>query len=206
MQIHNRHKILLIDNYDSFTYNLVQYLGILGADVTVWRHDECSLEMAQAFQADGLVISPGPCSPHESGISMNLIRSMQIPTLGVCLGHQCIGQAFGARIDHAPEPVHGKTSLIEHTGKGLFEGLPHPLKVTRYHSLAVFDLPDELEVTAQVDNIIMGLQHHDRPIYGVQFHPESIGTDSGLPLLNNFLSLVGRYQDQYNRCHEVYSD
>ncbi len=189
--------LLMIDNYDSFTYNLVQYLGELGAEVQVYRNDEIDLEGVRRLAPERIVISPGPCTPAEAGISVPLIQSFagQVPILGVCLGHQSIGQAFGGQIVPARAVMHGKTSLIYHQGKGVFFGLEQPFQATRYHSLVVdrASLPDCLEITAwtldesgQPDEI-MGLQHREFPIQGVQFHPESILTDQGHALLRNFL-------------------
>jgi anthranilate synthase component 2 len=190
--------LLMIDNYDSFTYNLVQYLGELGADVVVHRNDEITLADIERMAPDGIVVSPGPCTPNEAGISMNVIRtfSPHIPTLGVCLGHQCIGQVFGGRVVRARRVMHGKTSMILHTGRGVFSNLPNPFEATRYHSLIVEreSLPDCLEVTAwtthdggSVDEI-MGVRHRELPVEGVQFHPESILTAVGHDLLRNFLT------------------
>ncbi len=193
--------LLMIDNYDSFTYNLVQYLGELGEDVHVYRNDMISLEEIKRLNPERIVISPGPCTPNEAGISLDIIDRYQsrYPILGVCLGHQCIGQAFGGRVVHAREIMHGKTSSIFHDNSDLFQGLEDPITATRYHSLVVEDksLPDELQVTAwtQTDkgkrDEIMGFQHRELPIYGVQFHPESILTDTGHQILKNFLTLTG---------------
>jgi anthranilate synthase component II len=185
--------LLMIDNYDSFTYNLVQYLGELGEDVQVYRNDAISLEEIRTLAPDHIVISPGPCTPSEAGISVALIRRFagQIPILGVCLGHQSIGQAFGGRIVHAKQLMHGKTSPIHHQSKGVFRGLHEPLTATRYHSLVIErdTLPGELEVTAWTDDgEIMGVRHRRLPVEGVQFHPESILTEQGHELLRNFLS------------------
>jgi anthranilate synthase component 2 len=184
--------ILMLDNYDSFTYNLVQYLGELGAEVTVVRNDEVSVDEVDRMRPDKIVISPGPCSPNEAGISLELITRLagRIPILGVCLGHQAMGQAFGGKVVHAKTLMHGKTSAIHHSGKGVFDGLPTPFTATRYHSLAVEreSLPACLEVTAWTeDGEIMGLRHHDLPIEGVQFHPESILTEHGHAMVKNFL-------------------
>jgi anthranilate synthase component 2 len=185
--------ILVIDNYDSFTYNLVQYFGELGADVEVVRNDELTVEEIARRRPERIVVSPGPCSPDEAGVSLDAILSLggQVPLLGVCLGHQAIGQAFGGRVVHAKTLMHGKTSPIEHAGKGVFRGLPSPFVATRYHSLAVEreSLPACLEVTAwTADGEIMGLRHRDLPVEGVQFHPESILTEHGHALLRNFLN------------------
>ena len=184
--------LLMIDNYDSFTYNLVQYLGELGQDVHTVRNDAITLDEIERLAPERIVISPGPCTPNEAGISVPLLRHFagRLPILGVCLGHQAIGAAFGGRIVRARELMHGKTSLIEHTGKGVFEGLPSPFTVIRYHSLAIerASLPDCLEVTATTaDGEIMGVRHRELPIEGVQFHPESILTEHGHALLRNFL-------------------
>ncbi|MFD2611520.1 aminodeoxychorismate/anthranilate synthase component II [Paenibacillus gansuensis] len=185
--------ILVIDNYDSFTYNLVQYLGELGEDIVVKRNDEISLEGIEALHPDHILISPGPCSPNEAGISLSLIEHFKgtVPILGVCLGHQSIGQAFGGEVVRAEKLMHGKTSEILHDGKTIFEGIPSPYTATRYHSLIVRreTLPDCLEISAETaEGEIMGLRHKEYPIEGVQFHPESIITDHGKQLLRNFLS------------------
>lgn len=190
--------LLMVDNYDSFTYNVVQYLVELGADVEVVSNDEVDLTGIRRMAPQRVVISPGPCSPDEAGISVPLIREFgdRVPILGVCLGHQCIGAAFGGRIARATRVMHGKTSLVEHNCAGIFRGLPKPLRATRYHSLVVEaeSLPAELEVTAWTEEPgghlqIMGLQHRSLPIHGVQFHPESILSDCGHALLQNFLNL-----------------
>lgn len=192
--------LLMIDNYDSFTYNLVQYLGELGEDVRVYRNDQISLEEIEKLDPERIVISPGPCTPSEAGISLEILESFKetYPILGVCLGHQCIGQAFGGQVVHAREIMHGKTSPIYHRDSDLFHGLSEPFTATRYHSLIVEEksLPDSLEITAwtQTDDgerdEIMGLRHRELPIYGVQFHPESILTGSGHALLKNFLTMT----------------
>ena len=184
--------LLMIDNYDSFTYNLVQYLGELGEEVRVFRNDEITLEQIEALHPSRIVISPGPCTPNEAGISVPLIRRFagQLPILGVCLGHQSIGQAFGGKIVHATQLMHGKTSDIRHKHAGVFHGLPNPLTATRYHSLVIEkkSLPACLEVTAWTDDgEIMGVRHRELPVEGVQFHPESILTEKGHDLLANFL-------------------
>ncbi|MGL4410447.1 MAG: anthranilate synthase component II [Zoogloea sp.] len=184
--------LFMLDNYDSFTYNLVQYFGELGADVRVARNDEITVDEIATLNPDHIVISPGPCSPAEAGISVATIKAFagKIPLLGVCLGHQSIGAAFGGEIVHAKQMMHGKTSPIHHLNKGVFEGLPNPLTATRYHSLAIRreTLPDCLEVTAWTDDgEIMGVRHKEFEIEGVQFHPESIMTERGHDLLQNFL-------------------
>jgi len=184
--------LLMIDNYDSFTYNLVQYLGELGEDVRVYRNDEITLEQVEALRPARIVISPGPCTPNEAGISVPLVRRFagRIPILGVCLGHQSIGQALGGRIVHAKTLMHGKTSLIHHSGAGVFRGLPEPFEATRYHSLVIEreSLPDCLDITAWTeDGEIMGVRHKTQSLEGVQFHPESILTQHGHQLLKNFL-------------------
>ncbi len=186
--------LLLIDNYDSFTYNLYQYLSELGATVEVVRNDEASVEDCLAMGAERIVVSPGPCTPAEAGISIDLIRAAagQVPLLGVCLGHQSIGEAFGARVGPAGEIMHGKISTVTHDGKGVFESLPQPFEAIRYHSLAIEPdtLPAELEVTARAESgVIMGVRHRTLPIEGVQFHPESIMTTTGHDLLRNFLAM-----------------
>lgn len=187
--------ILLIDNYDSFTYNLYQYLSELGAELQVTRNDKVTLEEIEQINPAGIVISPGPCTPREAGVSCDVIKHFgpTRPLLGVCLGHQCIGQAYGGVVQGAGEIMHGKTSLIHHDGTGVFAGIPNPFRAIRYHSLAVspHDLPDSLEVNARTENgIIMGLRHKTFPVEGVQFHPESIMTTSGKVLLKNFLIKV----------------
>ncbi len=184
--------LLMLDNYDSFTYNLVQYFGELGQDVQVYRNDEITLEQIEALKPQYLVVSPGPCTPLEAGISVPAIKHFagKLPILGVCLGHQSIGEAFGGKIIHAATLMHGKVSPIEHTGKGVFKGLPSPFNVTRYHSLAIEreSLPDCLEITAWTDDgEIMGVRHKTLPVEGVQFHPESILTEHGHAMLDNFL-------------------
>ncbi|GBL45842.1 anthranilate synthase, amidotransferase component [Sulfuriferula multivorans] len=185
--------LLMIDNYDSFTYNLVQYFGELGEDVRVFRNDEIDLAAIAALQPDHIVISPGPCTPNEAGVSVPLIKAFagKTPLLGVCLGHQSIGQAFGGKIVHAKQLMHGKTSMIHHKDVGVFHGLPNPFRATRYHSLVIErdSLPDCLEITAWTeDGEIMGVRHKTLPIEGVQFHPESILTEYGHEMLANFLS------------------
>lgn len=184
--------VLLIDNYDSFTYNLAQYLGELHATVTVERNDAVTLEAIAQRSPDAIVISPGPCTPNEAGISLDVIRTFsgQIPLLGVCLGHQCIGQVFGGRVVRAPRVMHGKTSKIFHDEKGLFAGVENPFVATRYHSLVIApdSMPDALEITAKTwEDEIMGVRHKQHLVEGVQFHPESIMTTAGKKLLGNFL-------------------
>ncbi len=186
-------RVLVVDNYDSFVYNLVQYLGELGADPIVRRHDAVTLDEAAELAPDAVLVSPGPGRPKDAGVSVEMIRwaAGRIPVLGVCLGHQCIGVAWGARVKRSPQVMHGKTSQIHHDGTGLFSGLPSPLEATRYHSLIVEEssLPDELEVVATSDDgLIMGLRHRDLDVEGVQFHPESILTEDGHGLLSNFLA------------------
>jgi len=187
--------LLMIDNYDSFTYNLYQYLCELGAEVEVARNDKISLEEIQDMSPEGIIISPGPSTPLEAGIANDVIRQFgpSTPTLGVCLGHQCIGHVYGAKVDQAGEIRHGKTSMVSHNGAGVLVGLPNPFQAIRYHSLVVFPetMPDTLEVTARTENgLVMGLRHKDYPIEGVQFHPESILTPDGKHLLQNFLDKV----------------
>ncbi|HVF76015.1 MAG TPA: aminodeoxychorismate/anthranilate synthase component II [Acidimicrobiales bacterium] len=190
-------RVLVVDNYDSFVYNLVQYLGELGAEPVVHRHDALSVDEAMALGADAVLISPGPGRPEDAGISNDLIvaaGSAGVPVLGVCLGHQCIGAVFGGEVVRAAEIMHGKTSMVSHRGVGVFAGLPDPLEATRYHSLVVdpATVPDVLEVTAETtDGVIMGLRHRDLPIEGVQFHPESILTGHGKEMLRNFLAAAG---------------
>ena len=184
--------LLVIDNYDSFTYNLVQYLGELGEDVKVIRNDELSVDEIEKLAPERIVLSPGPCTPNEAGVSLGVIKRMagRVPLLGVCLGHQAIGQAFGGRVIHARTLMHGKVSAIHHTGVGVFRGLPSPYNATRYHSLAIerSTCPPQLEVTAWTeDGEIMGVRHRTLPVEGVQFHPESILTEHGHALLRNFL-------------------
>ena len=184
--------ILVIDNYDSFTYNLVQYLGELGAELTVHRNDAVTLDEIRALRPSHIVISPGPGRPADGGISLELIRTFhrQTPILGVCLGHQCIGAAFGGRVDRASRLMHGKTSAIYHDGENLFQDIPSPFVATRYHSLAVYDpLPDCLRLTASTaEGEVMAIEHRTAPLEGVQFHPESILTEHGKDILNNFLT------------------
>ena len=187
--------LLLIDNYDSFTYNLFHYLGQLGAEVTVKRNDELSAAQALALKPDAIVLSPGPCTPNEAGICLDLVKSAagRIPILGVCLGHQSIGQVYGGNIVRAPQPMHGKLSNIHHTGRGVFRGLNNDFAATRYHSLTIEpnSMPQCLEVTATSDDgVIQGIMHKEYPVHGVQFHPESIASENGHALLQNFLKLA----------------
>jgi anthranilate synthase/aminodeoxychorismate synthase-like glutamine amidotransferase len=190
-------RVLVIDNYDSFVYNLVQYLGELGADPVVHRHDAISIEAMQSLAPDAVLISPGPGRPENAGLSNEAIRAFGehgTPVLGVCLGLQCIGQLYGAAVVRAPRVMHGKTSEIRHTGRGVFRGVPNPITATRYHSLVVErgTVPDVLEITAESeDGLVMGLRHRELPIEGVQFHPESILTNAGHQLLSNFLDAEG---------------
>ena len=187
--------VLVIDNYDSFTYNLVQYLGELGATVTVRRNDEATIEQLRALGHERVVISPGPGRPEQAGVTLDVIKEFgpRMPLLGVCLGHQAIGLAFGGEVVRAPMPVHGKTSTIEHNGQGVFAGLAGSIQAGRYHSLVVAEkmLPAELEVTARTreDGLVMGVRHRTMPIHGVQFHPESVLTNEGRRILRNFLEI-----------------
>ena len=188
--------ILLIDNYDSFTFNLVQFFGDLGAECEVWRNDALSVDQVMAKQPEAIVLSPGPCTPNEAGICLDVIRAAagKIPLFGVCLGHQAIGQAFGGHVIRAPAPMHGKVSPVSHGNSDVFEGLPSPFKATRYHSLIVEreTLPETLVPTAFTDDgLIMGLRHRSLPVFGVQFHPESIASEHGHAILGNFLA-IGR--------------
>ena len=189
-----KQKILMVDNYDSFTYNLVQYLGELGQELIVHRNDKITLEQVKRLKPDRIVISPGPGSPKDAGVSGQIIRELgpKIPLLGVCLGHQCIGAVYGGVVERNYRLMHGKTSLIRHDNKGVFRGLPNPFEATRYHSLVVRrqGFPGDLEITAETkEKEIMGLRHRTFPIFGVQFHPESILTKSGMQLLRNFLKV-----------------
>jgi anthranilate synthase/aminodeoxychorismate synthase-like glutamine amidotransferase len=186
--------VFVLDNYDSFTYNLVQYMGEMGAEMTIRRNDELTVDEVEALAPERIVLSPGPCTPQEAGISVELIRRFagQVPILGVCLGHQAIGAAFGGDVVRAPKLMHGKTSEVEHDGKTVFTGLASPMTCTRYHSLIVSEenLPAELEISARTpDGTIMGLRHREYPIEGVQFHPESVLTGDGKQLIRNFLEL-----------------
>ncbi|MEA3241766.1 MAG: aminodeoxychorismate/anthranilate synthase component II [Pseudomonadota bacterium] len=188
--------LLMIDNYDSFTYNIVQYLGILGEEVAVYRNDAISIQEIKELQPDSLVISPGPCTPKEAGISVAAIKELagRLPILGICLGHQSIGAAFGGRISRAGQIMHGKTSQISHNNQDLFKGIPNPFEATRYHSLVIEpdSLPPCLEITASAldDQEIMGIKHRELPIWGIQFHPESILTKAGMKIMDNFLQLA----------------
>ena len=187
-------RVLVIDNYDSFVYNLVQEMGELGADPVVLRNDQVDVEGALALEPDGIVVSPGPGRPESAGVSTTIVRELagRVPILGVCLGHQCIGAVFGANVVHAPELMHGKTSDVHHRGEGVLAGLPSPFTATRYHSLVITDVPAELEVTAETaDGVIMGVRHRSLPVEGVQFHPESVLTIEGPRLLGNFLASLG---------------
>ncbi|MEJ1159258.1 anthranilate synthase component II [Prosthecomicrobium sp. N25] len=185
---------LVIDNYDSFTYNLVHYVGELGAALKVVRNDKISVDEVQALDPEGVILSPGPCTPNEAGICLDLIGRLgaTTPILGVCLGHQAIGQAYGGRVIRAPQLMHGKTSVIRHTGRGVFRGLNNDFTATRYHSLVVErdTLPDGLEAVAEADGLIMGLMHREHPVHGVQFHPESIASENGHRILQNFLDIA----------------
>jgi anthranilate synthase/aminodeoxychorismate synthase-like glutamine amidotransferase len=186
--------VFVLDNYDSFTYNLVQYMGELGADMTIRRNDELTVDEVEALNPERILLSPGPCTPQEAGISIDLIRRFagKKPILGVCLGHQAIGAAFGGDVIRAPKLMHGKTSEVEHDGKTIFSGIATPMTCTRYHSLIVSEknLPKELEISARTaDGTIMGLRHRDYAVEGVQFHPESVLTDDGKRLIQNFLDL-----------------
>jgi anthranilate synthase component 2 len=187
--------LLLIDNYDSFTYNLFHFLGELGAEVRVERNDALTSDQVLALKPQGIVLSPGPCTPNEAGICLELIEKADgsVPILGVCLGHQAIGQAYGGKVVRAPEPMHGKLSKVHHTGKSVFRGLDNDFKATRYHSLTIApdSVPDMLEVTAtSEDGVIQGVMHKSHPVHGVQFHPESIASENGHALLANFLALT----------------
>jgi anthranilate synthase component II len=198
-------RVTLIDNYDSFTFNLVHYLGELGAEVSVWRNDEITVADAIASKPDAIVLSPGPCTPNEAGVCLDLVRSASetTPVLGVCLGHQAIGQAFGADIVRAPAPMHGKVSRISHHASGLFRGLNGPFQATRYHSLIIerSSAPSELEISAESDDgLIMSVEHRDRPVFGVQFHPESIASEHGRQILRNFLDLA----DAFHKRQQAY--
>jgi anthranilate synthase component II len=187
-------RVLLIDNYDSFTFNLVHEFGVAGALVEVVRNDKIRVDDIASDKPQAIVISPGPSTPSEAGISLEIVERLSelVPIMGVCLGHQTIGQAFGGKVVRAPKPVHGKTSRIDHEGRGLFRGLNGPFEATRYHSLVVerSTLPGELEITAEADGLIMGLSHRTRPVHGVQFHPESIASQNGQRIIMTFLELA----------------
>jgi anthranilate synthase component 2 len=189
--------IVLIDNYDSFTFNLVHYFGGLGAEVVVHRNDKITVEDVVADAPEAIVLSPGPCTPNEAGICLGLIQraAAHIPVLGVCLGHQAIGQAFGGKVVRAPVPIHGKVSEMKHQGQGIFRGINGPFKATRYHSLVVerASMPRDLTVSAETDDLVMGLQHKTLPVHGVQFHPESIASEHGHLILKNFLELAAQW-------------
>ena len=196
--------ILLIDNYDSFTFNLVHYLGGLGAKVAVYRNDKIGVEDALACEPDAIVLSPGPCTPNDAGICLDLIEraSSQVPIFGVCLGHQAIGQVFGGQVVRAPVPVHGKLSVIRHSAEGVFRGVNGPFHATRYHSLIVDrkNLPQDIVVTAETDDhLIMGLRHRTFPVHGVQFHPESIASEHGHLILRNFLDIAAQWNGATGR-------
>jgi anthranilate synthase component 2 len=194
--------IVLVDNYDSFTFNLVHYLGELGAEVAVHRNDKIAVDEVIAAEPEAIVLSPGPCTPNEAGICLDLIQraAPSIPILGVCLGHQAIGQAFGGAVVRAPQPIHGKLSEVHHWGQGVFRGINGPFKATRYHSLVVDrdSVPEDLSITAETDDgVIMGLAHNRLPVHGVQFHPESIASEHGHLMLKNFLDLAARWNAQH---------
>ena len=198
--------VVLIDNYDSFTFNLVHYLGGLGADVAVHRNDKVTVKDVLAARPDAIVLSPGPCTPNDAGICLDLIKQAapSIPILGVCLGHQAIGQAFGGAVVRAPSPVHGKLSEVRHEGAGVFRGINGPFKATRYHSLVVErgSMPASLSVTAETeDRLVMGLSHKTLPVHGVQFHPESIASEHGHLILKNFLELAASWNARRHRAH-----
>jgi anthranilate synthase component 2 len=195
--------IVLIDNYDSFTFNLVHYFGGLGAEVVVHRNDKITVEDVVAGGPAAIVLSPGPCTPNEAGICLGLVQraAASIPILGVCLGHQAIGQAFGGKVVRAPVPIHGKVSEMKHQGQGIFRGINGPFKATRYHSLVVerASMPRDLTVSAETDDLVMGLQHKTLPVHGVQFHPESIASEHGHLILKNFLELAAQWNTTTGR-------
>jgi len=198
-------RVTLIDNYDSFTFNLAHYLGELGADVAVWRNDQRTVDETLAEKPDAIVLSPGPCTPKEAGVCIDLVRaaSERTPILGVCLGHQAIGEAFGGEVVRAPLPMHGKLSRISHNARGLFRGLNGPFQATRYHSLIIerSSAPEDLEISADSDDgLIMGVAHRERPAYGVQFHPESIASEHGHRILRNFLELAAAFHARGQAC------
>jgi anthranilate synthase component 2 len=201
--------IVLVDNYDSFTFNLVHYLGGLGAGVAVHRNDKITVDDVLAAGPDAIVLSPGPCTPKEAGICLDLIEraAPNVPILGVCLGHQAIGQAFGGHVVRAPQPVHGKLSEVRHGGQGVFRGINGPFQATRYHSLVVerHSVPAELTVTAETgDGLVMGLSHRSLPVHGVQFHPESIASEHGHLMLKNFLELAAAWNSTHGRKNRVH--
>ena len=201
--------IVLVDNYDSFTFNLVHYLGGLGAEVAVHRNDKVTVDDVLTAGPDAIVLSPGPCTPNEAGICLDLIErgAPNVPLLGVCLGHQAIGQAFGGHVVRAPQPVHGKLSEVRHAGEGVFRGIKGPFQATRYHSLVVErdTVPAELTVTAETaDGLVMGLSHRSLPVHGVQFHPESIASEHGHLMLKNFLELAAAWNSTHERKHRVH--
>jgi anthranilate synthase component 2 len=198
-------RVTLIDNYDSFTFNLAHYLGELGADVAVWRNDQITVEETLARQADAIVLSPGPRTPKDAGICVDLVRaaSEMTPILGVCLGHQAIGEAFGGEIVRAPAPMHGKVSRISHNARGLFRGLNGRFWAARYHSLVIerTSVPEDLEISAESeDGLIMGVAHRERPVFGVQFHPESVASEHGRQILRNFLDLADAFHARGQAC------
>ena len=196
--------VLLVDNYDSFVHNLARYVRELGEETVVARNDEIGLCDIERMNPTHIILSPGPCTPNEAGICMDLVKAAakaQVPLFGVCLGHQAIGQVFGGKIVRAPKPMHGKLSDIKHTGQSVFEDVPSPFHATRYHSLIVdrAGFPKDLEVTAETGDIVMGLRHKSLPIHGVQFHPESIASEHGHKILENFLKIAGEHPSQQNR-------
>jgi anthranilate synthase component 2 len=196
--------LVLIDNYDSFTYNLVHYLGELGAELVVRRNDRITVDEIRKMKPEGIVLSPGPCTPNEAGVCLDVIEELgdKIPILGVCLGHQAIGQAYGGKVVRAPKLMHGKLSEVRHSGQGVFHGINAPFMATRYHSLTIApaSLPPSLEVTAEADDaVIMGVQHKEHPVHGVQFHPESIASEHGKDILRNFLSIVTDWNARHPR-------
>jgi anthranilate synthase component II len=195
--------IVLIDNYDSFTFNLVHYFGELGAEMVVHRNDKVTADAVIAAAPDAIVLSPGPCTPNEAGICLELIdkAAATIPMFGVCLGHQAMGQAFGGQVVRAPVPIHGKLSEVTHEGQGVFRGINGPFKATRYHSLVVerSSMPDDLKVTAETDGLVMGMSHATLPLHGVQFHPESIASEHGHLILKNFLELAAAWNARTGR-------
>lgn len=202
-------RVLLVDNYDSFTFNLYQYLCELGAEVEVHRNDRITLDEIDEMEPDKIVLSPGPCFPSEAGISVDVIKRFgeRTPLLGVCLGHQCIGEAYGGVVDKASQIMHGKTSMIKHNGEGVFAGLPNPFEAIRYHSLVIIreTVPDSLKITASTDNgLVMGVKHKEYPVEGVQFHPESIFTPAGKDLLRNFLRPGFRDEEERRQSYSYF--